>query len=151
MNIVYIQLEKLKPYENNPRKIAEAVPAVKTSIEKFGFKIPVVVDRNNVIVAGHTRVAAAKELGMESVPAIVADDLTEEQIKVFRLVDNKTAELAEWDWNKLDAELEKVDDEWISSLFKGIDEKMLNDNNIEDLLENHYKYTCPCCGMKFNA
>lgn len=82
--------------------------AVAASIKEFGFKVPVVLDKNNVIVAGHTRIEAAKELGMESVPVIYADDLNEEQIRAFRLADNKTAELASWDLDKLTEELEKI-------------------------------------------
>lgn len=82
--------------------------AVAESIKEFGFKVPIIIDRDNVIVAGHTRLKAAKALGMETVPCIVADDLTEEQIKAFRLADNKTAELAEWDFDKLETELAEL-------------------------------------------
>lgn len=75
------------------------------SIKEFGFKVPIVVDKNNVIIAGHTRLKAAQKLGLEEVPVIVADDLTEEQIKAFRLADNKVSELADWDFNALGLEL----------------------------------------------
>lgn len=108
MKIVDINIEDLKQYENNPRNNDKAVDAVAESIRQFGFKVPIVVDKNNVIVAGHTRLKAAKKLGIEEVPCIVADDLTEEQIKAFRLVDNKTAELAEWDFSKLEEELKDL-------------------------------------------
>lgn len=93
------------PYENNPRINDNAVDAVAASIKEFGFKVPIIVDKNNVIVAGHTRLKAAQKLGLEEVPVIVADDLTEEQIKAFRLADNKVSELADWDFSKLEAEL----------------------------------------------
>ena len=104
-----IPIEEIKEYENNPRRIPEeAVNAVAASIREFGFKVPVILDSENVIVAGHTRVLAAKKLGLSEVPCIVADDLTPEQIKAFRLVDNKTNELTGWDFEKLDLELEEL-------------------------------------------
>lgn len=85
----------LIPYENNPRLNNSAVEAVANSIRKFGFKVPIVIDKNNVIVAGHTRYKAVQTLGYETVPCVIADDLTEDQIKAFRLVDNKTSELSD--------------------------------------------------------
>jgi DNA modification methylase len=100
-----IKVSELKHYKNNPRKNDQAVEIVAKSIKEFGFKVPVVIDTNNEIVCGHTRVKAAAKLGMDSVPCIVADDLTNQQIKAFRLVDNKTSEYAEWDLEKLDVEL----------------------------------------------
>ena len=105
MDVKEISLADLKPYENNPRRNDSAVDAVAKSIKEFGWRQPVVIDSDNVIVCGHTRFKAAQKLGLEKVPCIVADDLTPEQIKAFRLVDNKTAELAGWDFEKLDAEL----------------------------------------------
>lgn len=105
MNIVQKKLEDLIPYENNPRNNDEAVSCVVESIKEFGFKVPIIIDKNNVIVAGHTRYKASKQLGIEEVPCIVADDLTEEQIKAFRLADNKVSEVATWDLEKLELEL----------------------------------------------
>lgn len=105
MEIVMRKVGELIPYERNPRKNDEAVKFVKASIEQFGFKVPIVIDAQGVIVAGHTRLKAAKELGMEEVPCIVADDLSEEQIKAFRVADNKTGEMAEWDIELLNTEL----------------------------------------------
>lgn len=102
MKIEELKIEDIVPYENNPRNNDEAVPAVAKSIEEFGFKVPIVIDKNNVIIAGHTRLRAAESLGLKKVPCIRADDLTEEQVKAFRLADNKTAELAFWDFTKLD-------------------------------------------------
>lgn len=112
MTIKEIKTNDLKPYENNPRNNDTAVEAVANSIREFGFKVPIVIDKNNVIVAGHTRWKAANMLGLEKVPCIVADDLTDEQVKAFRLADNKTAELAEWDFEKLEAELAELADEF---------------------------------------
>lgn len=110
MNIIDLNVDELVPYENNPRKNDEAVDKVALSISAFGFKVPIVIDANNVIVTGHTRLKAAKKLGMKTVPCIMADDLTEEQIKAFRLADNKVAEFSEWDEEKLMKELEALGD-----------------------------------------
>ena len=109
MNIVEKKLGELQPYENNPRKNDSAVPYVAESIKRYGFKVPIVIDKDGVIVAGHTRYLASIELGLETVPCIVADDLTDEEIKEFRLVDNKTSEFAGWDFDMLSAELEDLD------------------------------------------
>lgn len=105
MNIINIKLSDLKPYERNPRNNKEAVDYVANSIREFGFKNPIIVDKNNVIVAGHTRYLACKKLGIKEVPCVIADDLTDEQIKAFRLADNKVAEIATWDLDLLDEEL----------------------------------------------
>ncbi len=105
LKIEYKNIKDIKPYGRNPRKNDEAVGDVARSIETFGFKVPIVIDKNNVIVTGHTRYKAAKQLGLQEVPTITADDLTDEQIKAFRLVDNKVAEKAEWDFDLLDDEL----------------------------------------------
>lgn len=110
MEIKEVGISELKPYENNPRNNNDAVAAVAKSIKEFGFKVPVIIDKNNVIVAGHTRLKAAELLGLDQVPCIVADDLTEAQIKAFRLADNKVAELASWDFEALEKELEELDD-----------------------------------------
>lgn len=109
MNIREIATSRLREYENNPRNNDLAVEKVKYSIQRFGFLFPVVVDLNYVIVAGHTRVRACRELGIQSVPCIVADELTEEQVNFFRLVDNKTSEYSDWDFEKLKSELALVD------------------------------------------
>lgn len=109
MNIREIATSRLREYENNPRNNDLAVEKVKYSIQRFGFLFPVVVDMNYVIVAGHTRVRACRELGIQSVPCIVADELTDEQVNFFRLVDNKTSEYSDWDFEKLKSELSLVD------------------------------------------
>ena len=101
-------LSAIKPYEKNPRRNDGAVDAVAASIKEFGFKVPIVVDADGVIVAGHTRYKAAKKLGLKTVPCVVADDLTPEQVQALRLADNKTAELAEWDMPLLNAELDSL-------------------------------------------
>lgn len=101
MKIVEKSLKDLKMYENNPRNNDEAVEQVANSIKEFGFKVPMVIDKENVIVCGHTRYKACIELGIDKVPCIVADDLSDEQIKAFRLAENRTNEIAEWDKEKL--------------------------------------------------
>ncbi len=108
MRIENISIDDLKPYENNPRKNDNAVEYVKNSIKEFGFRSPIVIDKDNVIVCGHTRYKAAKQLGLESVPCVIADDLTDEQLRSYRLADNKVAEFSEWDYSLLDEELEKL-------------------------------------------
>ena len=108
MNIVQMKVADVIPYEKNPRKNDDAVKYVMESIKEFGFKVPIVVDADNVIIAGHTRLKAAKKLKMEEVPCIVADDLTDEQIQAFRLADNKVAEKAEWDFDLLAEEMEDL-------------------------------------------
>lgn len=107
MEVINKRVEDLVPYEKNPRVNHQAVNEVAKSIREFGFKVPVIVDEDNILVAGHTRVEACKRLGIEEVPAIVADDLNEEQIKAFRIMDNKSAQYAEWDYELL---LEEIGD-----------------------------------------
>lgn len=108
IQIQYKDINEIRPYDNNPRKNDDAVPAVAESIKEFGFKVPMVIDKNNTIITGHTRYKAAKMIGLKEVPVIIADDLTEEQIKAFRLVDNKTAEIAEWDFELLQDEIDDI-------------------------------------------
>ena len=108
MEIIYKQVDDLIPYEKNPRKNSKAVKYVANSISNFGFKIPIVIDSNNVVVCGHTRLLACKKLNICSVPCIIADDLTDEQIKAFRLADNKVAEKAEKDYDLLNDETQDI-------------------------------------------
>lgn len=108
MQIIEKSIESIIPYDKNPRFNDEAVKYVAESIKQFGFKVPIIIGQDNVIVAGHTRLKAAKELGYKTVPCIVADDLTPEQIKAFRLADNKVAEKAEWDFDLLGDELDDI-------------------------------------------
>lgn len=107
MQIENIDIKQLKPYQNNPRKNDKAIDKVAESIKLFGFRIPVILDKNDVIICGHTRIKAAEKLGIKIIPCIYADDLTDEQIKAFRLIDNKTSEYAQWDFEKLDLEIKE--------------------------------------------
>jgi site-specific DNA-methyltransferase (adenine-specific) len=108
MNFVEKKLTEIYPYKNNPRNNDGAVDAVAASIKEFGFKVPIVVDSRGEIIAGHTRYKASLKLGLDKVPCIIADDLSPEQIKAFRLADNKVGELAEWDFDLLKGELDGI-------------------------------------------
>ena len=110
MEIIYKKLDEIRPYANNPRNNDNAVDAVAASIEEFGFKQPIIIAANSEIIAGHTRLKAAKKLGYEDVPCILADDLTPEQVKAYRLADNKVAELASWNFEILESELLDIED-----------------------------------------
>ena len=139
MKIIEKSVEELTPYENNPRKNDGAVDAVAASIREFGFKVPIIIDKAGVIVAGHTRLKAAKKLGLQNVPCIIADDLTDEQIQAFRLADNKTAELADWDFDMLSVELSDLDDIDMSEF--GFDMSAFEEP--EEVVEDDYDYDQP--------
>ena len=109
MQLINKKINDLREYENNPRDNSQAVEAVANSIREFGFKVPIIVDNNNIIIAGHTRYKAAISLGLEEVPCIIASDLTPEQVRAFRLADNKVGEIATWNLEKLKEELEGID------------------------------------------
>ena len=125
MNIIEKRVKDLKPYEKNPRLNDDAVKYVAESIKEFGFKVPIVIDKDNNIVCGHTRWKACKKLKIETVPCVVADDLTEEQIRAYRLADNKVGEKAEWDLALLDTELAEI--ETIDMTLLGFDEPITGD------------------------
>ena len=159
MDIIEMKLNDLHPYENNPRYNDDAVEAVASSIKQFGFKVPIIIDKNNVIVTGHTRYKAAKQLGLEKVPCIQADDLTDQQIKAFRLADNKVSEIATWDMEKLNLELEEIEDIDMSDF--GFDDIFNEDENtstitsgseldLDDFGDDKFQCTCPKCGFRFN-
>ena len=132
MQIIERKLNELKAYENNPRNNDEAVGAVSESIKQFGFKVPIIIDRDNVIICGHTRKKAAERLGLDTVPCVVADDLTPEQIKAFRLADNKTGELAEWDFETLEKELAELTAFDVDMSQFGFDESIFEDDFTTD-------------------
>ena len=132
LKIQQIPTDTLNEYANNPRNNEEAIEAVAESIKEFGFKVPLVIDKNNVIIAGHTRKKAAELLGLEEVPCIVADDLTPEQIKAYRLADNKTAELAQWDFEKLEKELAELTAFDVDMTAFGFDEAIFDTATAEE-------------------
>ena len=129
MQIIEKNISELKEYEKNPRKNDDAVKYVAESIKEFGFKVPIIIDKDNIIVAGHTRLKAAKKLKLKAVPCIVADDLTPEQIKAFRIADNKVGEIAEWDDVLLAEELSDID--FDMELF-GFEDVLGDDETAED-------------------
>lgn len=110
MQIETVKLEALHPYENNPRVNDDAAAKLQDSIRTFGFRVPMLIDQNNVIVAGHTRYKAAKALGIEEVPCIRIEGLTDDQIRAFRIADNKYGELSHWDADLLKQELSFLKD-----------------------------------------
>ena len=157
MEVIDRKVSELIPYTNNPRHNDSAVDAVAASIKEFGFKVPIIVDKDGVIVAGHTRLKAAQKLGLKTVPCIIADDLTPEQIKAFRLADNKVGELAGWDFEKLDLELEELDFDTTPFGFDDeASEASANDIDgggeisTDDFNDGEFECTCPRCGFKFN-
>ena len=135
METITKKVSELIPYVNNPRNNDDAVDAVASSIKNFGFKVPIVVDSNNEIINGHTRLKAAKKLGLEIVPVIVADDLTPEQIKAFRLADNKVGEIATWDDEMLAIELGELSEIDFDMMEFGFEIEDLN-GNIENQDDN---------------
>ncbi len=151
MQITELNLSDIKPFEKNPRKNDEAVKYVSESIKQFGFKVPIVVDDNYEIITGHTRLEASKLLGLKKVPIIKTNDLNKQQIKAFRLADNKVSELAEWDIEKLEEELKNIKNINVELLGFINNEEEINWDDIEDLNEEIYEepehkmMECPYC------
>lgn len=139
MNIVYKKVDEIIPYEKNPRINDAAVDAVAKSIKEFGFRVPLVLDQNNVIITGHTRLRSAKMLGMTEVPCIIADNLTPEQVQAYRIADNKTGEIAEWDYALLPMELKDLQNADFDLSVLGFDtdelDKLLNGGTEETITE----------------
>jgi len=159
LEIVYKKVDELVPYENNPRHNEDAVEYVKASIKEFGFKVPIVIDKDNVVIAGHTRLLASKELGLDEVPTILADDLTEDQVKAYRLADNKVSDYSIWDNWKLLNELDNIQldlspfgfmqsdlfGEELNETDNGFLENLIEDtgHEVEEKLVVSYKCRCP--------
>lgn len=161
-------LNRLAPYARNPRRNDQAVDAVAASIRRFGFRNPIVLDRNGTVIAGHTRLKAAKKLGMEKVPVVLADDLTEEQAAAFRLADNKTQELSSWDFSLLMDELTDIEGIDMAEFGFAYDEdeepqerrktegsrtSNLDDGyeiDVDSFAEEEFECECPECGFRFN-
>lgn len=148
------KVTEIKPYERNPRNNEGAADAVAASIKEFGWQQPIVVDRDGVIIAGHTRYKAAQKLGCKTVPVVVADELTEEQVKAYRLADNKTGELAGWDFSALEEELTELSAFDMQQF--GFDDLEAKNFNVDALFaESEPKekaakeIKCPHCGMYF--
>ena len=144
-NFKYLSVADLIPYENNPRDNDGAVDYVAKSIKEFGFKVPIVVDKNYIVVAGHTRLKASKKLGLEKVPVIIADDLSDEKIKAFRVADNKVAEIAVWKEEELHQELTELEGmlfdmtEFGFDSIGGLNEEEVEEDNFEIVEPNQPK------------
>lgn len=152
MEIINKNIEDLIKYNKNPRNNEKSINEVAKSIKEFGFKVPIIIDNNNVIICGHTRLEASKLLGLKKVPCIVATDLSEEQIRAFRIVDNKVAEYSRWDYEKLKEELKniKIDlfDYDIYDELDVSDDDFISDTEITKE-KKEKKYICPECGEEF--
>ena len=158
MKIEYRALDELIPYARNPRDNREAIDKVAASIQAFGFLVPIVIDKDNVIVEGHTRLLAARKIGMEMVPTVKADDLTEDQIKALRLVDNRVAEMSIWDMPLLADAMDEIGDAIDMTQF-GFEMdtpepyevknagKEFDEGEFED---EAFEYECPECGFHFS-
>ena len=158
LKILYKPTSELKEYENNPRINDKAVNAVAESIKEYGFNVPILLDKTNTIISGHTRKKAAEAINIESVPCIYIDSLTKEQIREFRLIDNKTNELAEWDCEKLMEELSEIANSNMAEIFDFPDFSTFDiEVKDEDFLQNteivknkeRKKVKCPECGEEF--
>jgi len=159
MKIEMRSIDSIRPYQNNPRHNEAAVDAAAESIRQFGFRQPIVVDADDVIVAGDTRYKAALKLGLETVPAHVAKDLTPEQARAYRLADNKVAERAEWDVELLPIELGELREESVDLKLIGFSEKELAEylaefdtdlaDELPDAEEPAETIRCPKCGHEF--
>lgn len=132
MKVETVSIDKIKPYENNPRNNDDAVDAVANSIKEFGWQQPIVVDNGGVIIAGHTRYKAAKQLKLKEVPIVVADNLTKEQVNAYRLADNKSGELATWDDDELQEELDKILDIDMTDFGFDLETELEDDEVIDD-------------------
>lgn len=155
MQVEMWKTSQVKPYDKNPRRNDGAVDAVAASIREFGFQQPIVVDRDGIIIAGHTRHKAARKLGLKEVPVVVADGLSPEKVKAYRLADNKVGELAGWDFSLLDrelAELDELDFDLSEFGFNPQEEPLDPEAFFKDAEPSEKKakeYKCPHCGMYF--
>ena len=165
MDIIKMKIKDIIPYEHNPRKNEQAVDAVAESIKQCGYVAPIIVDENNVILAGHTRRLALIKLGKEEAEVVVRDGLTDEQKRKYRLLDNKTNELASWDFDLLADEIEGLDFGDFDFGFDTVDfttaqpaeeGEITTVNNTskeyseDDFSDDKFECECPRCGFRFN-
>ena len=142
VKITEMKIKDLVPYENNPRRNDKAVDAVMNSIKEFGFQNPIIVDKDNVIISGHTRRLAAIKLKMKTVPVLIADDLTDEQVKAFRLADNRVASFATWDEEKLQKEISGI-------LNIDLSDFGFKKESIDEVFKDPKVHTCPKCNYEW--
>ena len=152
-----IELSRIIPYENNPRKNTKAIAAVAESISQVGYNNPIIIDENNIVLAGHTRLASLKKLGEKEAYVLQITGLTDEQKKKYRLLDNKTGEYAAWDYVALIEEMDgldwgELDLDWGLNGKDDTDAEFDNEEyGEEDFGDEEFKYECPHCGFHFNA
>lgn len=157
IKVIEVPVDKIKPYWNNPRNNEEAVKYVQQSIKDYKFRNPLILDKEYVIICGHTRREAAIGLGIKKLPCIIADDLTEEQVKAFRLADNKVQEFSSWDFEKLQEELAGITEidmrDFQFFLFDDDDEIEYDEEpdtrESEGPISKQKVCTCPKCGRQF--
>ena len=154
INLVRKKVNDLLPYENNPRHNDDAVDPVSKSIVKYGYKVPIIIDSEGTVVTGHTRLKALQKLGVEEVDVILADDLNEEQVREFRLVDNKVSEFAKWDSVKVEEEMATLENSLEEFGFISLSD-IDYDQFFEDITEEKEKkkktMVCPHCGQEFEV
>ena len=138
MKIIEKNIYELKPYENNPRDNTKAIDKVEASIKKFGFLVPIVINTDGVLVTGHTRLEAAKRLGIGRVPCVLAEDLTTAEECAYRIVDNKTAEMSDWDYEKLNVELQGIELEGFELVDLGFSEMKYYDEEVRDAAKKEF-------------
>lgn len=160
-NVIEIDISMITPYKNNPRNNEKAIDYVAESIKNFGFRVPIIIDKDNVIVAGHTRYKAAKQLEIKKVPCIVISDLTPEQIRAFRIADNKVSEYSTWNEEMLRKELLNLSNfelqsigfqDWeLDNLLNPLSDDDINDFFVDkEVTEKEPKLIkCPYCGEEF--
>lgn len=153
MNIEYREINEIKPYKRNPRVNDKAIEYLMNSVKEFGFKVPITIDKDDVIITGHTRYEVAKRLGMDKIPTIKILDLDDNKIKAFRLADNKVGEIAQWDYEKLRQELMEL--KTIDKELLGFEEDVeFSWDNIEEISLDNYEepehiiIQCPYCNHK---
>lgn len=151
--LISVRVSEIVPYENNPRKNDKAVGVVTESIEQTGYNNPIIVDENNVILAGHTRLKSLKKLGIREIEVLQVTGLDEEQKRKYRLLDNKVGEYASWDYVALMEEMNGIDWNGLEldwGLNNSIDDEEPDTEEAEEQ-EEEFEYECPECGYRFNA
>jgi len=163
VEIVDMPIEQIKPYKKNPRKNEKAIPEVVKSLKEFGFRQPLVVDSNMVLIAGHTRLLAAKELGLTNVPVHIASTLTPAQVRAYRIADNRSHDRSEWDVTLLNEELgelfemdEKFDIEFMDFGDFGPGEEKEKEikegsKELDESEFNDFDHKCPKCGFEYDS
>lgn len=144
MEVKNVDINSIEPYKNNPRNNDDAVDATANSIKEFDWQQPIVVDKDGVIIVGHTRLKAAKKLGLKQVPIVVAENLSDEKVKAYRLADNKTGEQATWNFSLLDDELADIDNIDMAQFGFSEDKDDEEPVDLSDSLDEKYQVVINC-------